>query len=60
LILDQKYEYILTEAIFHRRHIVLRMRNYAWLENCSQIGWSHPVEIRLGRKYGKKVEDVEQ
>ena len=59
LILDQEYQHVLTQPILIGRHVVLRMRDDARLEDSSKISSCHPVEVRLGSKDSQQIEDVE-
>lgn len=60
LILDQEDQDILTEFVFLRSHVMLRMRDGARLEDGRQIGRRHPVQVGLGGKHRQKIEDVEE
>jgi hypothetical protein len=51
LVIDKENEYILTESIIRRRHVMLRMRQYARLENGRKVVSRHFVNIRLGSKH---------
>jgi len=58
LIINEKDEDILTQTVVLRRHVVLGMRKEPWLENGSKIRSRHLIDIGLGGKDGKQVQDV--
>jgi hypothetical protein len=60
LVVNEKYEYILTQAIVLRRHVMLGMRQYARLEDGSQIVSRHLVDISLGSKDGKQIQNIQK
>ena len=45
LVINEEYEDVLAQSVFLRCHIVLRMRQYAGLEDGSKIVRCHLVDI---------------
>lgn len=58
LVFDEKDNDTLVETIFLGCHSVGRMRQHAWLENSSQVLRIHAVDVGLGGKDGKQIEDI--
>ena len=60
LVINEKDENILTQAVVLRGHVVLRMGQEPWLENGSKIRSRHLIDIGLGGEDGKQVQDVQE
>jgi hypothetical protein len=60
LVFDEEDDDALVEPILLWGHGVVGVRQHAGLEDGGQILRRHAVLIRLGRKYGEQVEEVQQ
>ena len=60
LVVDEKLEHLDSELVLCRRLDVRRVGEHAGLEDDGEITRRHQVLVRLLRKDGKKVENIEQ
>jgi hypothetical protein len=60
LIFDEEDDHTLIQSVLFRGHGMVGMGQHARLEDGRQILRCHTVLIRLGRKHGEEIEDVQQ
>jgi len=60
LIVDEKDEHILAEAVLGWRHVVLRMAQDARLEDSSQVWSRHLIQIGFTSEDSQQIEDVQE
>jgi hypothetical protein len=60
LVLDEKDDDALIQPVLLWRHGVVGMGEHAGLEDGGEVLGRHAVLVRLGRKYGEQVKDIQQ
>lgn len=60
LVLDEKYQNALIQAVLFGRHGVHGVRQHAWLKDGSQILRVHAVFVCLGCENSQEIQNVEQ